>query len=339
MSSIAFSYQGNYHLSDVPALPTTVPPGGSFSFNVTFAPATSGWEYNAVSISCNDPDDPNPYIWMYGNGIDPMVITPGDDLSSVGIIGGPFSPESKTYTLTNSTTSTLSWSAAGSQAWTSVSPSSGALAAGATQDVTVSINGGANALAIGQYGDAILFSNLTLGSSQYRYAYLTVNPPMPGKAINPSPADGATTQPVTTALSWQNGGGANDYYVFFGTSNPPPPVVIQSDNHFYPGVLSYETTYYWRVDSINATGTAIGDTWSFTTRPFVSNPGRTLFVVGSAPSSGDGLSWATAKKTIAEGLAAAAVGRSGLGQEWYLRGGQPGSYRWRHASVWRLCRL
>ena len=40
----------------------------------------------------------------------------------------------------------------------------------------------------------------------------------------------------------------------------------QSDTAFDPGSMSYETTYYWRIDEINAQGTTIGTPWSFTTR-------------------------------------------------------------------------
>ena len=32
-----------------------------------------------------------------------------------------------------------------------------------------------------------------------------------------------------------------------------------------PGALDFDTTYYWRVDEKNLTGTTTGTVWSFTT--------------------------------------------------------------------------
>ncbi|MHC4302222.1 MAG: hypothetical protein ACYS7Y_33600, partial [Planctomycetota bacterium] len=35
---------------------------------------------------------------------------------------------------------------------------------------------------------------------------------------------------------------------------------------YNPGTLSYSTTYYWRIDATNSSGTTTGDVWSFTTQ-------------------------------------------------------------------------
>jgi hypothetical protein len=93
-----------------------------------------------------------------------------------------------------------------------------------------------------------------------------VEPPSgnpPNKAVNPNPTAGATGIAVTgTSLSWQNGGGASTYRVWFngvlqGT---------QAGTTFSLGTgLLNSTVYSWRIDSINAEGTTIGDTWTFTT--------------------------------------------------------------------------
>ena len=208
VSSIALGSSGHYQISGLPAFPATIQPGGSFSFNVTYTAAANGLEYNYVAISCNDPNDPYPYVWMNANGSDPIVITPAEDLVSMGIVGGPFAPDAKVYTLTNSTTSTLNWSAARTP-WVSVSPSTGTLTAGATQDVTISIDASANTFGIGQYSSSVIFTNMHLGSSQYRNVNLTVNPPPPSKTIDPAPADGAVDQSINTVVSWQNGGGSD----------------------------------------------------------------------------------------------------------------------------------
>ena len=92
-----------------------------------------------------------------------LSITPNNGLVASGITGGPFSPSSQVYTLTNSGTASLSWVASKSQSWVSLSVSSGTLASGASTTVSVSINSDANALAVGNYSDSVTFSNLTNG--------------------------------------------------------------------------------------------------------------------------------------------------------------------------------
>jgi hypothetical protein len=92
--------------------------------------------------------------------------------------------------------------------------------------------------------------------------------PSAAKAINPTPANGATGQVITVSTSWQNGGGATNYAVYFGTNPAPGSAEFktnQTATSFNPGTLSYSNAYYWRIDSINAGGTIPGDIWSFTT--------------------------------------------------------------------------
>ncbi|MHC4674324.1 MAG: apiosidase-like domain-containing protein [Planctomycetota bacterium] len=83
-------------------------------------------------------------------------------------------------------------------------------------------------------------------------------PPLPGQASNPSPTNLATDVSVATDLSWTAGSDATSYDVYLGTVNPPP---FQND----PGILASNTTYYWRINSVNAVGTTTGAVWSFTT--------------------------------------------------------------------------
>ncbi len=91
------------------------------------------------------------------------------------------------------------------------------------------------------------------------------------KASNPSPPDGATsvTQPL---LSWAAGVTAASHDLYFGT-NPTPGaaqfITRQPANQtvywHQPGLVP-GTTYYWRVDEVEADGTTIhtGDVWTFT---------------------------------------------------------------------------
>ncbi|MCP4230627.1 MAG: hypothetical protein GY771_10860 [bacterium] len=93
-------------------------------------------------------------------------------------------------------------------------------------------------------------------------------PEIPEKAINPSPPDGATDLPAGTDLSWEIDGDSSSYTfdIYFGTTSPPPQVNSGVVNTSYdPGALEFETTYYWRIDSVIGEETTQGDEWSFTT--------------------------------------------------------------------------
>lgn len=93
------------------------------------------------------------------------------------------------------------------------------------------------------------------------------------KASNPQPANGTTA--VTLALlQWNAGPTAVWQEVYFGAD----PNLGAADHvasqtyaqpvYFHPPGLTPGTTYYWRVDSVDAQGTVYtGDVWSFTAMP------------------------------------------------------------------------
>lgn len=95
---------------------------------------------------------------------DNLGVSPSAAYVAIGNSGGPFSPATQTYTLTNNSASALNWTAAKAQSWLTLSATSGALAAGATATVTATINSGANSLADGTYADTVSFTNTTSGA-------------------------------------------------------------------------------------------------------------------------------------------------------------------------------
>jgi hypothetical protein len=103
----------------------------------------------------------------------------------------------------------------------------------------------------------------------------------PGPASAPIPAIGATGIGINSDLSWTAGTQSNSHDVYFGLSAPLLAGDFEGNQPgttFDPGLLSYDTTYYWRVDEVNQHGTTIGATWSFRTEavPVV----ETIHVVG-----------------------------------------------------------
>jgi hypothetical protein len=87
----------------------------------------------------------------------------------------------------------------------------------------------------------------------------------PEQATSPSPANSATGVSITTDLSWTAGSGATSRDVYFGTTSPGTSQGNQTATTFDTGTMSNNTTYYWRIDEINAGGTTTGTVWSFTT--------------------------------------------------------------------------
>jgi hypothetical protein len=106
-----------------------------------------------------------------------LNVTPLSTFSSKGRFGGPFAPSSQSYTLTNTGTSSLDWTASVDQTWLSVTPPSGTLAAGASTTVNVMLTPVASGLGGGSYTGATTFKNLTDGTLIRIQAVLTVAPP------------------------------------------------------------------------------------------------------------------------------------------------------------------
>ncbi len=88
---------------------------------------------------------------------------------------------------------------------------------------------------------------------------------LPGKAINPYPVNESDNVDKNIILSWSAGKWSTSHDVYFSKSNPPEKITNQADNSYNPGQLDINTTYYWRIDGINALGATEGNIWSFTT--------------------------------------------------------------------------
>ena len=105
------------------------------------------------------------------------------------------------------------------------------------------------------------------------------------KAALPEPADQVTDVPRDTLLSWMPGDRADTHNVYFGTNfddvneasitNWQKALVSQNyegTTYDPPGLLEFNTTYYWRIDEVNAppdSGITKGNVWSFTTANFI----------------------------------------------------------------------
>jgi hypothetical protein len=91
-------------------------------------------------------------------------------------------------------------------------------------------------------------------------------------ATEPQPMNGSLFVDPNALLTWTVGAGAVRHHVYFGSSlNDVQAGTGGTDrgtvtDPCYPtGMLALNTTYYWRVDEIDATTTHAGNVWSFTT--------------------------------------------------------------------------
>jgi hypothetical protein len=99
-------------------------------------------------------------------------------------------------------------------------------------------------------------------------SFIAAHPPAavpPGKATGPSPSHLSTGISTNADLSWTAGCSATSHKVYFGTSSPGTYRGSQTTTSYDPGTMAPNTTYYWRIDEVNAGGTTEGSVWTFLT--------------------------------------------------------------------------
>ena len=93
----------------------------------------------------------------------------------------------------------------------------------------------------------------------------------PNTPSNPNPVNGSTEVDIDVDLNWNCSDPDGDnltYDVYFGTiSNPPLVTSGQTETSYDPGILIFNTTYFWKIvafDDHNSSKT--GDEWNFETK-------------------------------------------------------------------------
>ena len=105
----------------------------------------------------------------------------------------------------------------------------------------------------------------------------------PVRASTPNPPNGAVDVKQTPVLRWDAGLKAAKHNVYFGTDATAVENATTSSAGIYRGQqdlaattyvpteapLAWNSTYYWRIDEVNAADTWKGNVWSFTTADFI----------------------------------------------------------------------
>ena len=221
---------------------------GSYSDTVTFTNTSSGTGNTTrpVSLTVNG-----------ANVAGPMTVSVVG-LAPSGTVGGPFTPSSQTYTVTNTGTASMNWTASKAVSWVTLSSAGGTLAAGDNTTVTASINSGANSLAVGSYSDNITFTNTSTGTGNTtRPVVLTVNAAGAPTITPVSLPDGAVGTAYSQTLSATGGTSPYNWSVSSGT---PPAGLSLSAAGVLGGTPTAEGTSVFTVrvaGSDNATSTRI----------------------------------------------------------------------------------
>jgi len=122
----------------------------------------------------------------------------------------------------------------------------------------------------------------TIASPGWTTESAPVSPPV--VASSPTPSHGAILADTWVSLSWRSGDGAASQDVYFGENledvSAGAESVFQGNQAAtffvvgfpgmpYPDGLTTGTTYYWRIDEVEANGTTkhTGEVWSFTVPP------------------------------------------------------------------------
>ena len=163
--------------------------GKSQNYAADFHDVTTGNNFSAVSPT-NYPAVPG-YDLCTGWGTpagqnlinalvppDTLGIVPASGFVVSGPAGGPFSPVSQNYFLTNASASPLTWSLVNTSAWLNASATGGILAAGATNSVTMSLTAAANNFAVGTYAATVNFTNWNTHVVQSLQFFLQAQQPL-----------------------------------------------------------------------------------------------------------------------------------------------------------------
>jgi hypothetical protein len=214
-------------------------------FVVWYAINTNAWTYDTGNLPYPGVTWPGPMRLLIGAGgevyftgdhyvtaqwVNPppqLGVSPSTGLTSSGNVGGPFSPSSQVYALTNSGFTAFNWTATKNVNWLTVSPSSGTLAAGAVANVTLSINANATNLTANSYSATVGFTNTAndVGDTT-RTVSLTVNAAPSGTLVvtpllglTSSGSVGGPFNPSSQVYALTNSGGASLNWTASNTAN------------------------------------------------------------------------------------------------------------------------
>lgn len=141
---------------------STLPAGGTTSVTISLNSATNTLAvgtYSATLVFTNGTSHAVQNFQFNLQILEPLKVSPGNGFTATGFIGGPFSPSSQNYVLTNSSLAAVNWSIINTSSWLTVSSSSGTLSTHSTASTIISLAAADTSLAVGIYNTTVTFSN------------------------------------------------------------------------------------------------------------------------------------------------------------------------------------
>jgi hypothetical protein len=138
-----------------------------------------------------------------------LTITPDTGLAAMGSVGGPFSPNSQAYSLTNIGSSSLNWSLGNTSSWLLASATNGTLAAGKGTNVTISLATNANSLNAGTYTATVTVTNAGsnfVANLQFTLQAIETLAVAPNAGFSASGAEGGPFATISETFTLTNSG-------------------------------------------------------------------------------------------------------------------------------------
>lgn len=158
----------------------TLTPGTSKTVTISIGTATktmaAGTYDDTISFTntTNGKGNATKPVTLTVNNRYTLDVSPSTSLSTSGPAGGPFTPTSAVYAITNTGTASVGWTASVNQPWLTVSSASGTLSVDQTTRVTVYLNALAKTLTAKSYSATVTFKNDRTGTTYSRVVSLVV---------------------------------------------------------------------------------------------------------------------------------------------------------------------
>jgi autotransporter-associated beta strand protein len=166
-----------------------------------------------------------------------LALSPSEPFASSGPAGGPFTPVSKTCTVSNQGGASIAWTATGKPIWLNLSATGSTLAAGGTYNLVATINSTANTLTAGTHSATIKINGVGPPLEIPVTLVVFAAPPLPGGF---APIPSSSFLMGTTEVAWLDWHTVRDWATTHGYTDLGGKGSGKADTHPVQTVSWYE---------------------------------------------------------------------------------------------------